>query len=143
MESLISHLIKNPSWANILALTSLILFGFLTLFMFIEAYNDEKDENKTNNKLGIKYIFYFLGILLSIITPIMLVAHKVNEYNKIVQNKEYILTKKGKILTIKSENEFLPQTDLEIIYDDDKEMQIKVDNELFTINKNSETINDK
>ena len=46
MESLISHLIKNPSWANILALTSLILFGFLTLFMFIEAYNDEKDENK-------------------------------------------------------------------------------------------------
>ena len=143
MESLISHLIKNPSWANILALTSLILFGFLTLFMFIEAYNDEKDENKKNNKLGIKYIFYFLGIFLSIITPIMLVAHKVNEYNKIVQNKEYILTKKGKILTIKSENEFLPQTDLKIIYDDDKEMQIKVDNELFTINKNSETINDK
>ena len=103
----------------------------------------KKTKIKKNNKLGIKYIFYFLGIFLSIITPIMLIAHKVNEYNKIVQNKEYILTKKGKILTIKSENEFLPQTDLEIIYDDDKEMQIKVDNELFTINKNSETINDK
>lgn len=143
MESLISHLIKNPSWANILALTSLILFGFLTLFMFIEAYDDEKDENKTNNKLSIKYMFYFLGIFIFMITPIMLVAQKVNEYNKIVQNKEYTLTKKGKILTIKSESEFLPQTDLEIIYDDTNEIQIKVDNELFTIDKNSETINNK
>lgn len=111
--------------------------------MFIEAYNDEKDENKTNNKLSIKYMFYFLGIFIFMITPIMLVAQKVNEYNKIVQNKEYTLTKKGKILTIKSESEFLPQTDLEIIYDDTNEIQIKVDNELFTIDKNSETINNK
>lgn len=111
--------------------------------MFIEAYDDEKDENKTNNKLSIKYMFYFLGIFIFMITPIMLVAQKVNEYNKIVQNKEYTLTKKGKILTIKSESEFLPQTDLEIIYDDTNEIQIKVDNELFTIDKNSETINNK
>ena len=111
--------------------------------MFIEAYNDEKDENKTNNKLSIKYIFYFLGIFIFMITPIMLVAQKVNEYNKIVQNKEYTLTKKGKILTIKSESEFLPQTDLEVIYDDTNEIQIKVDNELFTIDKNSETINEE
>lgn len=111
--------------------------------MFIEAYNDEKDENKTNNKLSIKYMFYFLGIFIFMITPIMLVAQKVNEYNKIVQNKEYTLTKKGKILTIKSESEFLPQTDLEIIYDDTNEIQIRVDNELFTIDKNSETINNK
>lgn len=111
--------------------------------MFIKAYDDEKDENKTNNKLSIKYMFYFLGIFIFMITPIMLVAQKVNEYNKIVQNKEYTLTKKGKILTIKSESEFLPQTDLEIIYDDTNEIQIKVDNELFTIDKNSETINNK
>ena len=46
------------------------------------------------------------------IAPIMLLLQKYNEYNKIVQNKEYTLTKKGKILTINSENEFLPSTNL-------------------------------
>ena len=75
--------------------------------------------------------------------PIGLVWYKVNQYEQITTKKEYTLTKKGKILTITSENKFLPSTDLEIIYDDNNEMQVKVDNKLFTIDKNSETINEK
>lgn len=74
------------------------------------------------------------------IAPIMLLLQKYNEYNKIVQNKEYTLTKKGKILTINSENEFLPSTNLEIIYNDDKTIQVKLDDKLYTIDKASEKI---
>lgn len=74
------------------------------------------------------------------IAPIMLLLHKYNEYNNIVKNKEYTLTKKGKILTINSENEFLPSTNLEIIYDDDKTIQVKLDDKLYTIDKASEKI---
>ena len=74
------------------------------------------------------------------IAPIMLLIHKYNEYNNIVKNKEYTLTKKGKILTINSENEFLPSTNLEIIYDDDKTIQVKLDEKLYTIDKTTEKI---
>lgn len=74
------------------------------------------------------------------IAPIMLLLHKYNEYNKIVQNKEYTLTKKSKVLTINSENEFLPSTNLEIIYDDDKTIQVKLDEKLYTIDKTTEKI---
>ena len=140
MESLISHLITNPTWVPVSAFVSLILFGLLTVFTFIQADNDDKNENKKNKKHSIKYIFYFIGILFFMITPIMLLLHKYNEYNKIVQNKEYTLTKKGKVLTINSENEFLPSTNLEIIYDDDKTIQVKLDEKLYTIDKTTEKI---
>lgn len=76
------------------------------------------------------------------IAPIMILLHKYNQYNKIVQNKEYTLTKKGKVLTINSENEFLPSTDLEIIYDDSKTIQVKLDDKLYTIDKASEKIDE-
>ena len=140
MESLISHLITNPKWVPVSAFISLILFGLLTVFTFIQADNDDKNENKKNKKLSIKYIFYFIGILFFMIAPIMLLLHKYNQYNKIVQNKEYILTKKGKILNITSTNEFLPSTNLEIIYDDNKTIQVKLDEKLYIIDKASEKI---
>lgn len=138
MDSLISHLIKNPTWVNVLAFTSLFLLGFLVLFTIIEAYND--DQNNDDNKLGIKYVFYFIGVIFFIIAPIMLLFQKYNEYDKIVQNKEYTLTKNNKILTITSKNEFLLSADLEIIYDDDKTIQVKLDDKLYTIDKTSEKI---
>ena len=118
MDSLISHLIKNPTWVNLYAFISLILLGFLVLFTLIEAYND--NQNDRDNKLGIKYVFYFVGIIFFIIAPIRLGIQKYYEHDKIVQNKEYTLTKNNKILKITSKNEFLPSTDLEIIYNDDK-----------------------
>ena len=138
MGSLISHLIKNPTWVNVLAFTSLILLGFLVLFTIIEAYND--DQNNDDNKLGIKYVFYFIGIIFFIIAPIRLLMQQSYEYDKIVENKEYTLTENNKILTITSKNEFLPSADLEIIYDDDKEIQVKLDDKLYTIDKTSEKI---
>ena len=70
----------------------------------------------------------------------MLLFQKYNEYDKIVQNKEYTLTKNNKILTITSKNEFLLSADLEIIYDDDKTIQVKLDDKLYTIDKTSEKI---
>lgn len=140
MESLISHLITNPTWIPISAFSSLILFILLTIFTLIQADKDDKNKNKQNKKLSIKYIFYFIGILFFMIAPIMLLLHKYNEYNKIVQNKEYTLTKKSKVLTINSENEFLPSTNLEIIYDDDKTIQVKLDEKLYTIDKTTEKI---
>lgn len=138
MDSLISHLIKNPTWVNVLAFTSLILLGFLVLFTIIEAYND--DQNNDDNKLGIKYVFYFIGVIFFIIAPIRLLMQQSYEYNKIVENKEYTLTKNNKILTITSKNEFLLSADLEIIYDDGKTIQVKLDDKLYTIDKTSEKI---
>ena len=140
MESLISHLITNPTWVPISAFSSLILFILLTIFTLIQADKDDKNKNKQNKKLSIKYIFYFIGILFFMIAPIMLLLHKYNEYNKIVQNKEYTLTKKGKILNITSTNEFLPSTNLEIIYDDNETIQVKLDEKLYIIDKASEKI---
>lgn len=54
MESLISHLITNPTWVPVSALISLILFGALTLFTLIQASDDDKNENKKNEELSIK-----------------------------------------------------------------------------------------
>lgn len=143
MDSLISHLIKNPSWINVFALISLILLGFLVLFTVAQAYEDDQNKNDNDNKLGIKYVFYFVGIIFFIIAPIRLGIQKYYEHDKIVQNKEYTLTKNNKILKITSKNEFLPSTDLEIIYNDDKEIQVKLNDKLYTIDKTSEKIDEK
>ena len=143
MDSLISHLIKNPTYVNILIFTTLIIFGIILIVIAVHLVDEEKkDENKTK-KFYIKAILFFTGLFIYIMFPIGLVWYKVNQYEQITTNKEYTLTKKGKILTITSENQFLSSTDLEIIYDDNNEMQVKVDNKLFTIDKNFETINEK
>lgn len=110
MESLISHLITNPTWVPVSVFFSLILVGLITMFTFIQAYEDEKNENKKNNKLSIKYIFYFAGIMFFMFIPVMLLFQKSNAYQKIIKNKEYTLTKNNKILKLTSKNEFLPST---------------------------------
>ena len=129
MDSLILYLIKNPTWFTVSAFVSIILFGKL--------YYDKKNGKK---KFNIIDMFLFFIMMFFLFVPVMLVWHKINEYNKIVQNKEYVLTKNNKILTITSKNEFLPSADLEIIYDDDKEIQVKLDDKLYTIDKTSEKI---
>lgn len=40
-------------------------------------------------------------------------------------------------------HQLLPSTDLEIIYDDDKIIQVKLDDKLYTIDKTAETIDEK
>ena len=110
--------------------------------MLKEIEEEKKNKDKTI-KFSIKSTLFFTGLLIYILSPIGLVWYKVNQYKQITTNKEYTLTKKGKILTINSENQFLPSTDLEIIYDDEKEIQVKVDNDLYTIDKQSEKIKEK
>lgn len=113
--------------------------------MFTAIYlveEEKKNKNKTI-KFYIKSTLFFTGLLIYLLSPIGLVWYKVNQYKQIITNKEYTLTKKGKILTISSKNQFLPSTDLEIIYDDEKEIQVKVDNDLYTIDKQSEAIKEK
>ena len=141
MESIISHLIIDPTWVKMTATGSAILFGILALFTVIEADNDEKEGKTKGLKITMKYIFLCSGIFVFLITPIALIFQKPNAYQKIIKNKEYALTKNNKILTISSTSEFLPSTDLEIIYEDDKTMQVKLDNNLYTIDKSAETIN--
>jgi hypothetical protein len=141
MESIISHLIVDPTWVKMTAIGSAILFGILALFTVIEANNDDKEGKTKGLKITIKYLFLCSGIFVFLITPIGLIFQKPNAYQKIIKNKEYTLTKNNKILTISSKNEFLPSTNLEIIYDDDKTIQVKLDNNLYTIDKSTETIN--
>ena len=143
MESIISHLIIDPTWVKMTAIGSSILCGILALFTIITADNDNKKGKTKSLKITIKYIFLCSGIMIFLITPIMLIFQKPNTYQKIIKNKEYTLTKNNKILTLSSTSEFLPSTDLEIIYDDDKTIQVKLDNNLYTIDKNTEIINEE
>ena len=141
MESIISHLIVDPTWVKMTATGSAILFGVLGIFTVIAADNDEKEGKLKGFKITMKYIFLCFGTMIFLFIPIALIFQKPNAYQKIIKNKEYTLTKNNKILTISSTSEFLPSTDLEIIYDDDKTMQVKLDNNLYTIDKSAETIN--
>ena len=143
MESLISHLFKTPTNLSLLVFTSFIIFGFILTVTAIYLVEEEKKNKDKTIKFSIKSTLFFIGLLIYILSPIGLVWHKVNQYKQITTNNEYTLTKKGKILTISSENQFLPSTDLEIIYDDEKEIQVKVDNDLYTIDKQSEEIKEK
>ena len=140
MESLISHLFKNPTNLSLLVITSFIIFGLILMFTAIYLVEEEKKNKNKTIKFYIKSTLFFTGLPIYILSPIGLVWYKVNQYKQVTTNKEYTLTKKGKILTISSENQFLPSTDLEIIYDDEKEIQVKVDNDLYTIDKQSEEI---
>ena len=48
MDSLISHLIKNPTYVNILIFTTLIIFGIILIVIAVHLVDEEKkDENKT------------------------------------------------------------------------------------------------
>ena len=141
MESIISHLIIDPTWVKMTATGSAILFGVLGIFTVIAADNDKKEGKLKGFKITMKYIFLCFGTMIFLFIPIALIFQKPNAYQKIIKNKEYTLTKNNKILTISSTSEFLPSTDLEIIYDDDKTMQVKLDNNLYTIDKSAETIN--
>lgn len=141
MESIISHLIVDPTWVKMTATGSAILFGILAIFTVIAADNDEKEGKLKGFKITMKYIFLCFGTMIFLFIPIALIFQKPNAYQKIIKNKEYTLTKNNKILTLTSKNEFLPSTDLEIIYDDDKTIQVKLDNNLYTIDKTIETIN--
>lgn len=141
MESIISHLIVDPTWVKMTATGSAILFGILAIFTIIAADNDEKEGKLKGFKITMKYIFLCFGTMIFLFIPIALIFQKPNAYQKIIKNKEYTLTKNNKILTLTSKNEFLPSTDLEIIYDDDKTIQVKLDNNLYTIDKTIETIN--
>lgn len=41
---------------------------------------------------------------------------------------------------VESKNQFLPPTELEIIHEDDTQIQVKFDDNLYTIDKQSEEI---
>lgn len=80
MESLISHLIVDPTWVKMTAIESAILFGILALFTVIEADNDEKEGKTKGLKITMKYIFLCSGIFVFLITPIALMFQKPNAY---------------------------------------------------------------
>lgn len=143
MESLISHLFKNPTDLSFIVITSFIIFWFILTFTAVHLVEEENKNKDKTIKFSIKSTLFFTGLLIYILSPIGLVWYKVNQYKQIKTNKEYTLTKKGKILTISSENQFLTSTDLEIFYDDEKEIQVKVDNDLYTIDKQSKEIKEK
>ena len=130
MESIISHLIIDPTWVKMTAIGSSILCGILALFTVITADNDDKKGKTKSLKITIKYIFLCSGIMIFLITPIMLIFQKPNAYQKIIKNNKWV-------------DVDILKTDLEIIYDDDKTIQVKLDNNLYTIDKTTEIINEK
>ncbi len=60
MESIISHLIVDPTWVKMTATGSAILFGILAIFTVIAADNDEKEGKLKGFKITMKYIFLVL-----------------------------------------------------------------------------------
>lgn len=145
MESLIPHLIKNPTWMNLfMFFTILFLFLFVILSLSAAAQADEEKDNSDKSKRShIEYIIYCLGTLFFMTLPIMFLFQKISAPSSIMKNKEYALTKNGKILMVESKNQFLPSTELEIINEDDIRIQVKFDDKFYTIDKKSEEINEK
>ena len=147
METLISHLIKNPTWMSLsMIFTIFFLFLFVILLFSFAAQADEEKEkgnlDKSKRSL-IECIIYCLGTLFFMILPIVLLFQKASAPSNIIKNKEYTLTKNGKILMVESKNEFLPPTELEIIHEDNTRIQVKFDDNLYTIDKQSEEIKEK
>lgn len=147
METLISHLIKNPTWMSLsMIFTIFFLFLFVILLFSAAAQADEEKEKGNPDKSKrslIECIIYCLGTLFFIILPIVFLFQKASAPSNIIKNKEYTLTKNGKILMVESKNEFLPSTELEIIHEDDARIQVKSDDNLYTIDKQSEEIKEK
>ena len=146
METLIPHLITNPTWMSlsmIFALMFIFLFGILSLSAAAQASEEEEDNADKSKRSYIEYIIYFSVTLFLMILPFIFLFQKISAPSNIIKNKEYTLTKNGKILTIESKNQFLPSTKLEIINEDDKRIQVKSDNNLYTIDKQSEEIKEK
>lgn len=147
MESLIPSLIKNPTWMSlsmIFIIPLLFLFGILSLSAAAQADEKENKDNPDKSKKShIEYIIYCLATLFFMILPIMLLFQKLSAPFNIIKNKEYALTKNGKILMVESKNQFLPLTELEIIHEDDTRIQVKFDDNLYTIDKQSEEIKEK
>lgn len=146
MEQLISHLITNPAWMSLSVLfvvIFLVIFGILFLSALIQMddkKNNTEDNPEESKKILIQLIVSGLFIFFFMILLIMFVSQKISAHNDIIKNKEYSLTKNGKILTIESKNQFLPSTKLEIIHEDDTRIQVKFDDNLYTIDKQSEEI---
>ena len=147
METLIPHLIISPTWMSLsMIFTILFLFIFLILSLSFAAQADEEKEKGNPDKSKrslIECIIYFSGTLFFMILPIVLLFQKASAPSNIIKNKEYDLTKNGKILMIESKNQFLPTTELEIIHEDDARIQVKSDDNLYTIDKQSEEIKEK
>ena len=142
MESLIFHLIKNPTWMSlsmIFALMFIFLFGILSLSAAAQASEEEDNADKSKRSY-IEYIIYFSVTLFLMILPFIFLFQKISAPSNIIKNKEYTLTKNGKILMIESKNQFLPSTELEIINEDDTRIQVKFDDKFYTIDKQSEDI---
>lgn len=142
MEALIPHLITSPTWMDLSMIFILIFFSlFVILSLSAAAQASEEEDNPDKSKRSyITSIIYCSVVLFLMVLPFIFFFQKISAPSNIIKNKEYTLTKKGKILTINSENQFLPSTDLEIIYDDEKEIQVKFDNNLYAIDKQSEEI---
>ena len=86
MESIISHLIIDPTWVKMTAIGSAILLGILALFTVIEADNDEKEKTKKSFKLIVKYTILVSGTMIFLFIPIALIFQKPNAYQKIIKN---------------------------------------------------------
>ena len=145
MESLLSHLITFPEWMKLTLLYILlfgITFGILSLSAAAQASEEENNSDKSKRS-HIEYIIYFSAVLFLAILPFVFIGQKISAHNNIIKNKEYTLTKNGKILMIESKNQFLPSTELEIIHEDDERIQVKFDDNFYTIDKQSEEIKEK
>lgn len=145
MEALLSHLIAFPEWIKISLLyifMFVFLFGILSLSAAAQASEEENNPDKSKRS-HIEYIIYFSVTLFLMMLPLIFIFQKHSSYKNIVKNKEYTLTKNGKILMVESKNEFLPSTELEIINEDDARIQVKFDDKFYTIDKQSEEIKEK
>ena len=85
MESIISHLIVDPTWVKMTATGSAILFGILAIFTVIAADNDEKEGKLKGFKITMKYIFLCFGTMIFLFIPIALIFQKPNAYQKIIK----------------------------------------------------------
>lgn len=131
MTDLLNQLTTKPIFENTIWII-LLISVVISMLSFISKFEDAEK---------------FTSIIISFITFITfsilfgLFQNHINQnIETAIANKEYTLTLNGAVLELTSNSPYLKSEILDVVYQDDKRLQIKYNNQYFDIDKSQEKI---
>ena len=134
MTELLNQLYTLPLLEENLTI-ALVLTAFFSAILFIASLVPPRQNFKTS--------FIILITFLASTSILFTINNRANDIRKLaIENKDYMLTKKGAILELTSYTPYIKSKKLTIIYQDDKRIQVEYNDDYFEIDKSQEKIND-
>ena len=87
--------------------------------------------------------YYYFAILVSLIlfgVSIFMATNIENNIKQAIENKQYTITKKDKLLSVDSKSEYLKSKKFLIHFEDDNTIQIEDEGHYYEIDKTKETV---